>query len=373
MKRISGRSAFIALLVVALYSGCENLSESEIKQQYKNASVYNETAAFLAGLPIPAGSPLFQLTQSQEYFQYRSQIDQIWGKYNDFQLKQIRGWSSKNLTRKKSDVLFYPFSGPDILNAVTFFPDVREIIMIGLEQPGQIPDPRTMSRMNVFSGLWNMKKAMRTLLQLNLFRTQEMQVDFRTDSFNSVAGIMMFFLSRCGYEILDMKKIAIGKGGNLSYGELGGANPAGLEVVFRKGKGHPLQIARFFRVDLSDNGLKGMPHFMEYLKKYEKFNTMLKSASYLLSYDYFDTLRSFVLSNSKKVLQDDSGIPYRFFEQKNWRINYYGYYRVLEMFSRKFQPDFDAAFKKQSTGLLPFSYGYGFVPNRSHVIVAEKL
>jgi hypothetical protein len=36
--------------------------------------------------------------------------------------------------------LFYPFSGPDILHAQTFFPEADKYVMIGLEPVGSLPE-----------------------------------------------------------------------------------------------------------------------------------------------------------------------------------------------------------------------------------------
>jgi hypothetical protein len=42
------------------------------------------------------------------------------------------GWRKANLPEDYSRSVFYPFSGPDILHPLTFYPEATEIIMFGL-------------------------------------------------------------------------------------------------------------------------------------------------------------------------------------------------------------------------------------------------
>jgi hypothetical protein len=70
-------------------------------------------------------------------------MDYSWSRLQTANIKK-KSLAGNNLFRKKyTDTVFYPFSGPDILNALAFFPDGTEYIMFGLESPGRIPDPHT--------------------------------------------------------------------------------------------------------------------------------------------------------------------------------------------------------------------------------------
>jgi hypothetical protein len=100
--------------------------------------------------------------------------------------------------------------------------------------------------------------------------------------------------------------------------------------------------------------------------------TFMKSASYLLSYDNFETLRSLLLERSRRIIQDDTAIPYKYFDEKQWEMTFYGRYRVLEMFKGRFQADLDRAVRQRSTGPLPFACGYGFIPAKSNLMIAKR-
>jgi hypothetical protein len=368
----------IAALILALASlHCadnRHITESKVKAQYKNSRALNDTAAFLAGMPLVTSSALYPLSLNAEYKRYRASIDRIWEQYRKQNLANIEAWKKEHLRAPGSGTVFYPFSGPDILNALAFFPQAEEFIMIGLEQPGSVPAPVSYQGTDVCSELWKIKNALRTILQLNLFRTAEMKADFKTDSYSNITGITMFFIARYGYELLDIRTIYVSRNGSLAY-----AAPReeekeseGVEFIFRKGEGSPVQRARFFSADLSDASLSRLRGFSSFVGTKKGFITFIKSASYLLSYDNFKIIRSYLLAGSRYLVQEDSGIPYRYFDRNEWKISFFGTYRVIAMFSGRFQRDLDAEMKKNSAGRIPFSFGYGFTPEKSNLMVAEK-
>ena len=357
----------VVFAVPACREGNLETSEERVRATYPGSRAFNDTAAFIAGLPLDEGSSYTVLAAAPEYLMYRKRIEATWERYVRNNLQKIEEWRAHNL-EGGNEVLFYPFSGPDILNAVAFFPDAREYIMMGLESPGMLPAPLAMTPRRVYDGLGGVRNALRTLLLLNLFRTLEMQSDLRDDSISNTTGIMMFFLARSGREILDIKAVTMPASG--AAGEDPGIR--GVEFTFRKGPGSPIQRALYLSVDISDDSLKNKPEFAAFLRDKSTATTFMKSASYLLSYDNFQTLRSIILERSRRVVQDDTAVPYKYFSEKEWEITLHGRYRVLEMFKGRFQPDLDRAVKQRSAGPLPFACGYGFIPAKSNLMIARR-
>jgi hypothetical protein len=379
MRKRSTTALLVLLPLIALSAvSCgdkRRLSESQIRSLYKNSRGLDETAAFLAGTDIRKDSPLHPLTQDDRYRAYRQNINEMWERFKTRNLKNMESWRRKHVADGGTGLVMYPFSGPDILNALAFFPAADEYIMIGLELPGTVPDPLRAPRDAVYTELFRVRNALRTILDLNLFRTSEMKADFNAGSFSNIAGIMMFFLARYDYRILDVKKTFIDHGGNVRYGEPppGGMAAPGVEFTFRKRAGSPVKTARFFSVDLSDGSLTLHRGFSSFLSRQNGFITFIKSASYLLSYDNFRILRAYLLAGSRYLLQEDSGIPYKYFAGNEWKISFYGTYRVLAMFANRMQRDLDEAMRQKSAGPLPFDFGYGFVPEKSNIMIAEKV
>ncbi len=377
-KKINAAALILVSWIAFGFISCADkryLSESTIRTLYKNSQYLNETAAFLAGTDISPRSPLYPLTQNDQYRVFRQYIGGVWEQYKNRNLKNIESWRKKHIRSEGSDLLMYPFSGPDILNALAFFPGADEYVMIGLELPGNVPDPLHYQGPAIYAELWKIKNALRTILQLNLFRTIEMMADFKADSYSNITGIMMFFLARYEYQILDIQKVYIDHDGNIKYGmpKPGEKETDGVEFTFRKKTGSFIQVARFFSVDLSDGSLSHLRGFSSFLSRKRGFTTFLKSASYLLSYDNFRVLRSYLLAGSSLIVQEDSGIPYKYFFDKEWTMNFFGTYRVIEIFTNRFQRDLDAVIKRKNSGQIPFDFGYGFIPEKSNIMIALKI
>ncbi|TAL35012.1 MAG: hypothetical protein EPN93_11200 [Spirochaetes bacterium] len=386
IERTSGRSvprtvitlAVLMLLGLSGFVSCGRESfddEKHIQSKYANAAYLNQVAAFISGLAVAPDSPFYAQSQNKQYASYKEQADKAWTQYDQVKFQKIVAWRDKYIRSDISTTVFYPFSGPDILNALNFFPDGEDFTMIGLESFGEVPDPRNMPADKVAANLNGVMHALRTLLNLNFFRTSEMMGDVKAESFSSITGLMMCFLARFKYEILDVHKVYVNGEGKLVENETKGKNGdvPGIEIVFRKGKGQPLRRARFFKIDVSDNALKKTPHFVVYLKKQTGVTTFMKSASYLLSWDNFTTMRGVVLGVSDYIVQDDSGCPMKYFGEKEWKLTFHGTYTLLQMFANQLQPDLQKAMKEKSTGPLPFAFGYGFNPDRSSIIIAEKI
>lgn len=88
----------------------------------------------------------------------------------------------------------------------------------------------------------------------------------------------------------------------------------------------------------------------------------------------FHVMRNYVLEQELSVLQDDSGIPYRFFKSSGWTVKLFGTYtKTIDMFKYKFQPDLQSAYEKQTTKLsVPFRIGYNVKFNETNLLFAKK-
>jgi hypothetical protein len=97
--------------------------------------------------------------------------------------------------------------------------------------------------------------------------------------------------------------------------------------------------------------------------------TYVKSASYLMHKNYFSNIRSLILEKSAAVVQDDSAIPYRYFDKEAWDIRLYGTYAApIELFKVHLEKDLKEAYARDSKK-LGFRLGYA---NQSNMLVARK-
>jgi len=303
------------------------------------------TARFLAGKGAASDSTLTEQARTQSYTEYAEQIASGWKQFQQPNLEHMRTWWTDRAPAKYSTV-FYPFSGPDIGNALVFFPDADSYLMFGLEPPGAIPDLQSMDEDAISSGLNELKASLSTILQVNYFFTKAME-----------------------------------KGGALVEGTTAddSARIPGVEITFKRNRSKQ-QTIRYFMVNVADANLaKSSSDFLPYLKSQGRLVTMIKSASYLMHKEgvaepaHFEKIRSLILTQSDFVVQDDSGVPLRLFARDTWKLRFHGRYEApTPEFDKYVQKDLKVEIQRNSTGKLPFSYGYAFREGESNLMTAER-
>jgi hypothetical protein len=300
------------------------------------------------------------LAETARFLASKGVAADAWKQFQQPNLERMRKWWAGRAPAKYSTV-FYPFSGPDIGNALVFFPDADSYLLFGLEAPGAIPDLRGMDDQAITAGLDELKASLSTIFQVNYFFTKAMEKKLGKGPFNSISGILIFFLAMNDCEVTGAKKIAID------------AHIPGVEITFR-GAGGKQQTLRYFMVNVSDASLaKSSASFLSYVKKQGRFVTMIKSASYLMHKVDFAQGRSVILAQSDFVVQDDSGVPLRLFARETWKLRFHGAYDApTPEFGKYVQKDLRIEMHTNSTGKLPFSYGYAYREGESNLMTAER-
>lgn len=84
-------------------------------------------------------------------------------------------------------------------------------------------------------------------------------------------------------------------------------------------------------------------------------------------------IRDVVLAKSNFIMQDDSGIPYRFFPPEVWSTQLYGSYTApIALFSEHAEADLAEAYTSDKVKKLPFRIGYNRVSNeRTHTRIIK--
>ena len=78
-------------------------------------------------------------------------------------------------------------------------------------------------------------------------------------------------------------------------------------------------------------------------------DSFIKSASYLLHSDNFSTIRSYIVDHSDVVVEDDSGVPVRFFKPDEWQLMAFGnYVAPLGIFPHTYQPMLHDLYRKRT-------------------------
>lgn len=314
---------------------------------------YNEDALLLAGKDVPATSSLAPLQLSSSYQSHRLALQKMWALYEQLHFLPMRQWSAQELPQRipLPSTVCYLFSGPDILNPLAFFPDATSTYLLcGKEPIGLVTPPEQLSPEQLQRGLSTIREATQTALQFGYFITKEMRSQTTSGPFQGVLPLLLTLLSLTGNQIVSVERLT-----------LGGAPGLRIRFIAPSSAEKTLYYAQ---QDLSNGSSRS---FLQWLQKFAPVVSYLKAASYLLHEEDFSQTRNFLLKSSSAILQDDSGIPFRYFNNLDWTLYLFGDYKgPIELFRPKYQADLAAAYQ---TSLLAapmnFGTGYQFQPGLS--------
>jgi hypothetical protein len=373
----------------------EKEEKGTAKKRKKPAKVtadrkFNDIARFIAGLEGEEGTTMAEYESVPAWKTYAQNRDAQW-KGMEAKMPKMRDWAGKELKaiNDKKATLFYPFAGADFLHATTFFPEMDEIVMMGLEPIGSMPDFGAIHKKSAIPAYFNaMNQSLVSILQYSFFQTLHMANDFNKRVSYDIDGtlpVLLFFIARTGHRVLKYEKIALSPEGDLISADQVKVQGAyyGTKITYaREGKTDEQKTIYYYAVNLGNNQhdmLKGLPQRADLSKYIESLNisvTYLKSASYLMYMESFSVIRDMILDNSPYLLQDDSGMPLAsVVNNKNkWDLIFYGVYAgPIPLFANRWQNDMKVAFQKpEQVRPLPFGIGYQYREGSSNLMLATK-
>lgn len=329
------------------------------------------TAKFLAGLPL-GGTSLESRSLDPSWTNHAAEFDRAWTHVEKDQLAKIRDWAPAFLGEayNSGEPMFYMFSGPDFLYAHAFFPNARTYVLCGAEPVGAIPDLDKIPQAALGPALANLRKTLETSLNWSFFITKNLKVDLEQPHLGGTLPVLYVFLARAGCRIESVELMTLDNEGN--PGNDRKSKTPGVEIKFIGPSGNQ-QTLFYFATDLADDHMKANPGLLKFCAAQGRGPSLLKAASYLLHHEYFSRVRDFLLTNSTLILQDDSGIPYRFFTNEGWDVRFAGrYFRPTDTFKEFPQPDLYQAYAGNARASLDFGFGYQWQPNRSSLILATR-
>jgi hypothetical protein len=295
--------------------------------------------------------------------EYSSWLDSRWSYMNRVRLNAMRSWAGSALGGIHTSTVFYPFSGPDVLYADTLFPDSKVLLMAGLEPVGTMPDlAKLKSEGKLDDYLGEVKTSLATILSASFFKTKDMQNDFNHEMVNGLLPAMLVFIAREGYSINNLQYVSLSSDGTV---HARGSGSPGVQITYDGDR-----TVLYFQTNLANDG---SPGYIKLMQRLSPGVTYLKAASYLLYEDYFSNMRNAILNYSDGVVEDDSGIPFRYFDPKQWEVIPYGNYTgPIPLFGEHYQHDLADYYSKTSHSSLSFGSGYKFVASVSSLLVAKK-
>lgn len=336
----------------------------------KSAKLTN-TAKILAGIKPEDNEKFEELGNSQAWQSHFNTLDASWSKLENQQISKVRKWSSEELRQvnAKEPTLFYPFSGPDFLYGYSLFPQAKEMVMVGLEPVGSVPDLTTLDSVQFNSKLQEVRNSLYAILQFSFFRTNDMKVDLQKQG---VLPVLYVFMARTNNRLLDVDYIGLDKEANVK--PMAEGLVPGVKIAYvPKGEKEPRTLY-YFSTDLSNDGIEKRPEIADFIAKLDNPVTYLKAASYLMYNDSFSEIKDVALNNSSYLLQDDSGMPLNSFADQDWNLKFYGNYTTpISLFGNRYQPDLRQEYISNQDEIKPldFGIGYQFQVNTSNLMLAK--
>jgi len=330
-----------------------------------------DEARVLAGLDPEDTQRFAPVITRASWKAHKADFDTNWGQIAQQRFPLMRDWRDREFKPvvDACDTLFYPFGGPDFLNAYLFFPTCNQYLLFGLETVGSVPALEKMKDDRLDKALGETRLALADIFKRAYFITKSMEKELRTSQVDGTVPVILVMLARVDAQIV---KIETDGPWNAKDGAAGRLPSATISFI-AKGSDR-VQKVTYIRVDMMNPNFSKQASLLAFLKGLGPVTTFVKSASYLMHDDRFSMVRDIVLGQSKALLQDDTGVPYKFFDKAKWTLTFYGKYsKPISDFNYGFQKDLDAAFKQPGAAKdLPFSFGYHWREGTSSVILAIR-
>jgi hypothetical protein len=388
---IGGRTITgLTLSFVAFLCGCERPSQSAVTTPDVVAPPASSTphqrdaddvARFIAGVPGAQGSPFAELESSDAWKDHRRRLDSTWNIAENKLIRNLREFQRKELGSPavQSAPVFYPFGGPDALTATLCFPESPRYVMVGLEPSGTLPSPEQILHKDLPAYLAEMRNTVASELGRSFFVTRQMDQQFRGQVTDGVLLPILHLLVRTDHTVLGFRYVRLDDDGQIVEREPTYHAPTrfgnkGVEVEFRSNSDHSIHKLYYFTVNLSDARLAENRPFLTYIEHLKGSTTLLKATSYMTHRRDFSMIRDQILAASAHILQDDSGLPFRYFHEDAWKVQLYGdYEKPYGSFRWLEQKDLRKAYEEAEVKPLSLHIGYGYQRITSNLLYATRV
>jgi hypothetical protein len=330
-----------------------------------------DTARFLAGVSVGADAPFAALCRTEAWKRYAKAIAAQWARF-EVGAAKMRAWAKRELEKAADHALpvFYPFGGPDIAFVDIFLPGAKKAVLVGLEDVGSVPEAEGFGAGDLDAEFGLYLKSLDDLLGLSFFRTNDMKEDLANRTIDGVVPIILLLLARLDKDILSIEFGQLNADGG--FGTASG-KPTAAAIEFRgadEAVGHTLLYVSANLYDGTFLKNAGLRTYIE--ANLRPCFTFMKSASYLMQKSFFGAIRRTILNVSGAILQDDSAVPYKFFDPAVWDVALYGRYDApIKLFKDDFEQELFDAFRTKP-GIKPLDFRFGYSPVSSLLLAVKR-
>ena len=370
------RTSYFMLLIIMLGS-CDSITNQPLSTTKEVLATFvpppaieiklnhevNNYARLIAGLDTVSSN------NNETYQKFRSASNNAFAEFRANKLAPIENWRNNELPDSiyNSSAVLYPFSGPDIIYAYTVFPRAQEYNLFGLEPIGQIPNWTSNNQDSLINKLFGIQSALSDQMKLSFFITKRMANSMNKQDIDGVLPVLLFYMARLDLFIQNVHPIILNDQGLITT--CSQQNADGLQIEFLHPGENVIRRLNYFSLDISNKGYDSKASLGKFMQSFKSTSTLIKSASYCLHEDKYSLIRKNLLDVSWTIVQDDTGIPYSFFNNMSWSNRLFGEYtQPIAVFKQFYQADYSEQFKIAATP-INFRFGYS---DPSSILVARK-
>lgn len=350
-----------------------------------------------------------------------SDFKSIWKKHSDSVIIDYQSLQNRTLNKIDSFVktnldiaynndifVFYPFSGPDYLFADHFYQNHKSIVLVGMEPVGSIPNLNELSSTQFKNYLEILRNSLFTVHRYGFYLTQGMEDSFSDNLMNGTIHHLLYYLGIKNHRICYVE--------TFTHNSAGDRIPVkqdnqvrSVYIEYFDSTTNSIRDISYYQMDLSNIGFtksiwsllnpnkldqikstfghyninellefyknyKVPQGFLAFIEKQSPFYLFIKSGSYTLHSEIFSHIRDIVINNSVCIIQDDSGIPFKYLNDGKWEIELYGDYSQTFALTDPYYQDnlADAYNNLQEKQSLPFNIGYMITKIEYNLIFCKK-
>ncbi|WP_019507287.1 hypothetical protein [Pleurocapsa sp. PCC 7319] len=352
-----------------------NIEERELFNQpseydRQKSDLLTDTAKLLAGMRISNYSQLAQVKNLAAWSSHIDFLSNAWSQLESQHLAKIRYWQQTELSPIIGDrtTVLYPFSRADFLHTYTLFPHSKEYILIDSYPVGNLVDFVQAKPQQIRQELQKARTYLYHILSNNSLRTEEIH---NLQTIEALPALCVL-IARSNNRIVNIEHISLNEAGIIIPQQPGMLT--GVKITFLTPVNTELNYLYYFSSNLSNQELAQNPELSKFIDSRHNIVTYLKSAAYLMHFDRFSSIKELILSRSKYLLQDDSGVPLSDFNPQNWNFHFYGKYsKPAELFGNQYQPELWKAYNsKKQIKSLDFVIGNQLSIDHNNLILIIK-
>jgi hypothetical protein len=340
----------------------------------------DDVGRFLAGMPGAERSPFKDLEKDPGWIAHSKELDRAWKRFEETRVPPMAEFQKAELAGPPVDGTnaFYPFGGPDILTAQIFFPHAPTYVLVGLEPAGTLPDRKHITRKSLDTELVHVRETIASVLSRSFFVTKQMDKQFRGQVADGLLPTMLMFLVRTHHTVTGYSYVRLDEHGRVIdrdavYKAPGRIGNKGVEIQFEDDGDKSKHKLYYFSVNLDNAHLNEDEPFLKFFDGLGRVSTFFKSTSYMTHRNEFSVINKKVIEQSDTVLQDDSGLPYHYFDKASWNVQLFGGYdKPYGSFRYLQQKDLKKAFTETDVKELKFRIGYGYSRIQSNLLLAKR-